>query len=96
MRTQDPMRRTHGHQAVWLRVVVAPGPGRVRLLPPVRFHDGHEWVEAGQPVARIEHGGTAVEIVAPASGRVTTVLAIEGEPVVAGQPVMAIEERHAE
>jgi biotin carboxyl carrier protein len=37
-----------------------------------------------------------VEVVAPASGRVTSVLAIDGEPVVAGQPVMAIEERHAD
>jgi biotin carboxyl carrier protein len=93
MQTEDRMNRTPGHRPVWLRVVVAPSAGRVRLLPPVRFHDGHEWVDAGQPVARIEHGGTSVEIVAPASGRVTSVLALEGEPVVAGQPVMAIEER---
>jgi biotin carboxyl carrier protein len=96
MQTEGRMRRMHGHRPVWLRVVVAPGPGRVRLLPPVRFHDGHEWVEAGQPVARIEQGQSSVEVVAPASGRVTSVLAIDGEPVVAGQPVMAIEERHAE
>jgi biotin carboxyl carrier protein len=96
MQTEDRMNRMHGHQPVWLRVVVAPGPGRVRLLPPVRFHDGHEWVDAGQPVARIEQGATALEITAPAAGRVTTVLALEGEPVVAGQPVMAIEEQHAE
>jgi biotin carboxyl carrier protein len=93
MQTDERMTRMHGHQAVWLRMVVAPSPGRVRLLPPVRFH---EWVAAGQPVARIEHGGTAVEIAAPVDGRVTSVLAIEGEPVVAGQPLMAIEERHAE
>jgi biotin carboxyl carrier protein len=96
MQAQDGMNRVHGHRPVWLRVVVAPGPGRVRLLPPVRFHAGHEWVDAGQPVARIEQGATAVEIVSPVDGRVISVLAIEGEPVVAGQPVMAIEERHVE
>jgi biotin carboxyl carrier protein len=85
-----------GHRSVWLRVVVAPGPGRVRLLPPVRFHDGHEWVHEGQPVARIEHSGTAADVLAPVEGRVTSVLAVEGEPVVAGQPLMAIEEHHTE
>jgi biotin carboxyl carrier protein len=88
--------RPIGHRPVWMRVVVAPTPGRVRLLPPVRFHDGHEWVHEGQPVARIDHGTRSTEVVAPVDGRVTSVLAVEGEPVVAGQPVMAIEERHTE
>jgi biotin carboxyl carrier protein len=88
--------RAMGHRPVWLRVIVAPSPGRVRLLPPIRFHDGHEWVHQGQPVARIEHGTGNTEVVAPIDGRVTSVLAVEGEPVVAGQPVMAIEEQHAE
>lgn len=89
-------RKVKGHRSVWLRVVVSPGPGRVRLLPPIRFHDGHEWVRAGQPVARVEQGASAVDVVAPVDGRVTSVLAVEGEPVVAGQPVMAIEEQHGE
>jgi biotin carboxyl carrier protein len=93
---QTSERGVVGHRSVWLRVVVAPGPGRVRLLPPVRFHDGHEWVRAGQAVARIEQGGTATPVVSPVDGRVTSVLAVEGEPVVAGQPIMAIEERHEE
>jgi hypothetical protein len=43
--TERPM----GHRPVWLRVIVASGPGRVRLLPPVRFHDGHEVVHRGPP-----------------------------------------------
>lgn len=80
-----------GHRPVWLRVVVAPGPGRVRLLPPRRFADGRELVEEGQPVARLVQGSREVDIVSPVGGRVSSVLAIDGEPLVAGQPVMAIE-----
>jgi biotin carboxyl carrier protein len=80
-----------GHRPVWLRVVVAPGPGRVRLLPPRRFVDGRELVERGQPVARLVQGGMEIDIVAPVGGRVSSVMALDGEPVIAGQPVMAIE-----
>jgi multidrug efflux pump subunit AcrA (membrane-fusion protein) len=80
-----------GHRPVWLRVVVAPGSGRVRLLPPLRFADGRELVERGQPVARLIQGSGEIDIVSPVSGRVSSVMALDGEPVVAGQPVMAIE-----
>ena len=80
-----------GHRPVWLRVVVAPGPGRVRLLPPRRFADGRELVERGQPVARLVQGSSEIDIVSPVGGRVSSVLALDGEPLVAGQPVMAIE-----
>jgi len=80
-----------GHRPVWLRVVVAPGPGRVRLLPPRRFAEGRELVERGQPVARLVQGSKEIEILSPVGGRVSSVLALEGEPMVAGQPVMAIE-----
>jgi biotin carboxyl carrier protein len=72
-------------------VVVSPGAGRIRLLPPLRFAEGHELVEAGQAVARLIHGDRETEIVAPVSGRVSSVMALDGEPVIAGQPVMAIE-----
>lgn len=89
MRTSEHMK---GHRPVWLRVLVAPGAGRVRLLPPLRFVDGRELVERGQPVARLIQGGTEVDIVSPVSGRVSSVLALDGEPLIAGQPVMAIEE----
>ena len=80
-----------GHRPVWLRVIVAPGPGRVRLLPPRRFADGRELVERGQPVARLVQGDRVIDIVSPVGGLVSSVMAIDGEPLVAGQPVMAIE-----
>ncbi|MGH2724915.1 MAG: hypothetical protein ACRDI0_11770 [Actinomycetota bacterium] len=74
-----------------LRVVVAPGSGRLRLLPPRAYRGGTEWVEPGQPVARLERGNGDLVLTAPVRGRVAAVLGLDGEPVVAGQAVMAIE-----
>lgn len=74
-----------------LRVLVAPGTGRLRLLPPLSFRGGTEWVESGQPVARLEQGTGEIVLTAPVRGRVAAVLGLDGEPVVAGQAVMAIE-----
>lgn len=79
-----------------LKVVIAPRPGRLRLLPPTAFRGGSEWVEPGQPVARLEHGRGDVMLTAPVAGRVAAVLGLDGEPVVAGQAVMAIEPEGAE
>jgi biotin carboxyl carrier protein len=78
---------------VTFKVVVSPGSGRLRLLPPKRFEDGAEWVEEGQPVARIVQGSREVVLRAPVGGRVAAVLGLEGEPVAAGHPVMAIDPR---
>ena len=74
-----------------LRVLVAPSAGRLRLLPPRRFEDGFELVEAGQPVARLENGRTEVIVRAPVGGRVSAVLGLDGEPMASGQPVLVIE-----
>jgi multidrug resistance efflux pump len=74
-----------------LRILVSPGSGRLRLLPPQRFENGFELVSQGQPVARVEQGFQELVLVSPVDGRVTAVLGLEGEPVVAGQPVMEIE-----
>lgn len=74
-----------------MRVLVSPGSGRLRLLPPTVFRSGSEWVRRGQPVARLEQGVSQVLVRAPVDGRVTAVLGLEGEPVVSGQAVMAIE-----
>jgi len=88
---REPRTVTHA-----FRVVVAPAAGRLRLLPPVEFRGGHEWVEAGQPIARVDRGATSVEILAPTSGRVAAVLGLDGEPVVEGQAVVAIEPHEGE
>jgi biotin carboxyl carrier protein len=77
---------------VTLRVLVSPGPGRLRLLPPLRFENGFEMVSRGQPVARLEQGRQDVILRSPVEGRVTAVLGLEGEPVIAGQAVMEIVE----
>ena len=74
-----------------LRVLVAPGTGRLRLLPPRAYRGGTEWVEPGQPVARLEIGTGEVVLTAPVGGRVAAVMGLDGEPVVAGQAVLAIE-----
>lgn len=73
-----------------LRVLVSPADGRLRYLPPTRFVAGREHVEVGQPVARITQGGREMVVVAPVSGVVSSVMGIEGEPVVRGQAVLAI------
>jgi biotin carboxyl carrier protein len=74
-----------------LKVVVAPTAGRLRLLPPKLFRNGSEWVEAGQAVARLEHGRGDTVLRAPVEGRVAAVLGLEGEPLIPGQPVFAID-----
>jgi biotin carboxyl carrier protein len=48
-------------------------------------------VERGQPVARLVQGSREIDIVSPVGGRVSSVMALDGEPLVAGQAVMAIE-----
>jgi biotin carboxyl carrier protein len=77
--------------ALHLFLVVTPAAGRIRLLPPRRFRAGKEVIEKGQPVARLEHGEHHTLVRAPFGGTVTSVLAIEGEPVRPGQPLYAIE-----
>jgi biotin carboxyl carrier protein len=74
------------------RLVVAPAAGRVRHLPPTRFHDGHEWVTAGQAVALVEQGSAGVEVCSPVDGRVAGILVRDGEPVLPGQPVVWVHE----
>lgn len=74
-----------------LRVLVSPAAGRLRFLPPQRFAGGRELVEAGQAVAWLQQGSREVLVHAPVSGVVTSVLGLEGEPVLQGQAVLAIE-----
>ena len=74
-----------------LRVLVSPVAGRLRLLPPKGFRAGREWIEAGQPVARVQRGGVDTVVVSPVTGWVREVLGIELEPVSAGRPLIVVE-----
>jgi biotin carboxyl carrier protein len=72
-------------------LVVSPVAGRMRHLPPVQFHDGQEWVSAGQPVAVIEQGTTTIEVRSPFDAIVAGILVRDGEPVQPGQPLVWLE-----
>jgi acetyl/propionyl-CoA carboxylase alpha subunit len=74
-----------------ITLVLAQSSGRLRVLPPRGFRHGREWVRAGQPVARVEHGTDAEVILAPMDGAMGGVLARDGDPVQAGQPVVWLE-----
>lgn len=87
----SPIVEPFDHTPTTLRVLVSPASGRLRYLPPKRFAGGMELVEEGQPVALLQQGGTEVLLRAPVGGVVSSILGIEGEPVVAGQAVLAIE-----
>jgi biotin carboxyl carrier protein len=76
---------------IHLRLVVTPKAGRVRFLPPRRFAHGREMVEVGQPLALLEQGRHETVVRTPVRGTVSSVLAIEGEPVLRSQPLFAIE-----
>ena len=75
-----------------VRLLVSPGAGRLRHLPPVEFHDGAEWVTAGQAVAVVEQGRVTVEVRSPIDARVAGILVRDGEPVAQGQPLVWLEE----
>ncbi len=75
-----------------VRLVVSPGPGRVRHVPPVHFQDGQEWVAAGQVLAIVEQGPDRVEVRSPIDARVAGILVRDGEPVVPGQPLVWLDE----
>jgi biotin carboxyl carrier protein len=72
-------------------LVVSPAAGRMRHLPPVRFLDGQELVEAGQAVAVIEQGSVSIEVKSPIEAKVAGILVRDGEPVQPGQPLVWLE-----
>jgi biotin carboxyl carrier protein len=74
------------------RLIVAPAAGRLRHLPPARFHEGDEWVVPGQAIAVVEQGSVAVKVESPVGGRVAGVLVRDGEPVFRGQPVVWLDD----
>ncbi len=48
---RDPDEGSGESAGLPIALIVSPASGRLRVLPPVRFRGGREWVEAGQPVA---------------------------------------------
>jgi biotin carboxyl carrier protein len=92
----EPLVNASGEQSaasspLGFRLVVAPASGRVGYLPPAQFHDGDEWVTAGQVVAVIEQGANSVEVKAPVDGRLGGLLVRDGTPVVPGQPLLFLD-----
>jgi len=89
----EPAPSPHGESVgLPMRIVVSPAPGRLRLLPAVQFHDGHEWVSAGQGVAEVANGPNIHLVVAPHDARVAGVMVRDGEPVAQGQPLLWLDE----
>jgi biotin carboxyl carrier protein len=93
--TDDTSEPRHGARTdLPITLLVSPYAGRLRILPPQRFWQGHEWIDAGQPVARIERGEDGAEdafVTSPVRGRLGAVLGRDGEPVKAGQAVAWVE-----
>ena len=85
----------HGERTdIPLTILVTPYAGRLRILPPERFWQGHEWVESGQAVAIVERGDAGLPdhvVRSPARGRLGAVLGRDGEPVTPGQAVAWVE-----
>jgi biotin carboxyl carrier protein len=67
------------------RVVVAPHAGRFVPRPPEVFTTEGEWVEEGTVLAHIRTGSQELEVPASCRGWVMGMLAIEGQPVQAGE-----------
>jgi biotin carboxyl carrier protein len=67
------------------RVVVAPAGGRFVPLPPEEFTTEGEWVEPGQKLGEIQQGDSAVPVTSGWRGWMMGMLALEGQPVRAGE-----------
>jgi biotin carboxyl carrier protein len=67
------------------KVIVSPGTGRFRPLPPETFTSEGEWVETGQIVAEIDSGSTSTPVESPHRGWLMGMLGFPGQPVVRGE-----------
>lgn len=67
------------------RVIVSPCAGRFRPLSPEIFTSEGEWVEVGQAVAEVVSGNQAVTVSSSCRGWMMGMLALEGQPVRAGE-----------
>jgi biotin carboxyl carrier protein len=67
------------------RVVICPSDGRFVPLPPQIFTTEGEWVEEGQTLAEVSIGDARVPVISSFTGWMMGMLALEGQPVYAGQ-----------
>jgi biotin carboxyl carrier protein len=72
------------------RLVVAPCAGRFSPLPPEVFTSEGEWVEPDQVLAEIVSGESRVPVRSPFRGWMMGMLALEGQPVRAGEALFWI------
>jgi biotin carboxyl carrier protein len=72
------------------RVVIAPCSGRFFPLPPEVFTSEGEWVHAGQVLGEIRIRDERVPVTCAFDGWVMGMLAMEGGPVKAGDPLFWI------
>lgn len=72
------------------RVVVSPCGGRFSALPPEVFTSEGEWVEPGQILAEVADGSERVAVRSPFRGWMMGMLALDGQPVRAGDALFWI------
>jgi biotin carboxyl carrier protein len=72
------------------RVVVAPAAGRFLPLPADVFTTEGEWVEPGQVLGEIQQGDGRVPVKSEWRGWMMGMLALEGQPVRAGEALFWI------
>jgi biotin carboxyl carrier protein len=96
---EDEGEHTHGDSSsvgesigLPMRLVISPSAGRLRLLPAADFHDGDEWVTAGQAIAEVSNGPVVHTVTAAHDARVAGVMVRDGEPVAQGQPLVWLDE----
>lgn len=76
--------------AIRERVVVAPCTGRFQPLPPEIFTSEGEWVEPGTVLAEIRNNGSVHPVRSVFRGWVMGMLALDGQPVKAGDALFWI------
>ncbi|MGI8706861.1 MAG: hypothetical protein ACR2LG_01455 [Actinomycetota bacterium] len=72
------------------RVVVSPCSGRFVSLPPETFTSEGEWVEPGTILAEVVNNGDIEHVKSSFRGWVMGMLAIQGQPVKAGDALFWI------
>src|SRR4030095_10106636 len=72
------------------RFAVSPGHGRFYPVTPSRFNDERPYVEPGDLLREVRHGGASIPVRSPFRGWVMAHLAWEGELVTPGQILLSL------